>query len=288
MNILLNNYCNLNCSYCFANHVLEQDRLNMSLEDIAKVIEFSKNSDVRSINLIGGEPTLHPEFIKIIDKILQEEYFEQLLLFTNGLFNKNILNKLLSFSEVMNLRILINYNHLNSKLTEIIDSNIEALKDVAQITLGINFYKQSQDFDYIIDTSKKYGLKNIRWSLVVPNNELKSNVDVKKYFINHKNTIIDFLEKCLENEITPHVDCNNFPLCILNEKELRIFACSSETNLRVSVCPPVIDVLPDLRVIRCFVFSDYEVNLTDFSNLADLISYFEKSIDNKFKKHTII
>lgn len=285
MNILLNNYCNLTCEYCFANRVLEKDRINMTMQGFDKVIEFVKNSGLDSINLIGGEPTLHPKFNEIIDKINDLDFINSIMLFTNGVFNKKQREKLLAYAKSSKLRMLLNYNDLrDTKAMDIINNNIHELKDSAEITLGINFFKKDQDFEYIIKASKENNLKFIRWSLVVPNTELKAQIDVRNYYIEHKELILRFLKSCLENEIIPHVDCNNIPLCLLNDDEIKLFAFSSERNLKTSVCNTVIDILPNLKVIRCFAFSDFEVDLKDFKNLEELTTHFIELIDNRFNE----
>ncbi|MBI9053926.1 MAG: radical SAM protein [Bacteroidales bacterium] len=288
MNILLNNYCNLTCEYCFANHVLEKDRINMSLQSFHKVIEFAKRSNLETINLIGGEPTLHPNFNEIIDKIDQQNFINSIMLFTNGVFKRKQHDRLLEYSKTSNLKMLINYNDFRgTKVMDIMNNNIKELRDHAEITLGINFYKKDQDFDYIIKASKENGLKYIRWSLVVPNTELKAEIDVRNYYLDNKDMILRFLKACLENELIPHVDCNNIPLCLLNDEELRVFAFSSELNLKTSVCETVIDILPNLKVIRCFAFSEYEVDLEDFKDVEELSDHFTRAVDDKFNGVTL-
>ena len=48
-----------------------------------------------------------------------------------------------------------------------------------------------------------------------------------------------------------------------------------------TVCHPVIDILPDLKAIRCFGLSEempMDINL--FENLDELIGYFSRKLDN--------
>lgn len=45
-------------------------------------------------------------------------------------------------------------------------------------------------------------------------------------------------------------------------------------------CRPVIDVLPDLRAVRCFGMSAFEkVGIRDYANVNDLAAHFMRRID---------
>jgi len=90
----LTELCNLKCGFCprgSEHNPYPNKNLNMSLDTVElivqQVIEFNKNL---IFTISGrGEPTLHPEFDKIIDIIKNNGFIIQL--FTNGtdLINSN-------------------------------------------------------------------------------------------------------------------------------------------------------------------------------------------------------
>lgn len=73
--------CNCNCLGC-----TYHDNTPVKLIDVDKVINFIKNNfdftkSYKQITLFGGEPTLHPEFKKIIDELYKLNVY--LILYTN-------------------------------------------------------------------------------------------------------------------------------------------------------------------------------------------------------------
>lgn len=285
MNILLNNYCNLNCEYCFANKVLEEDREKMSLTDFKFVLGFLKRSNTKSVRLIGGEPTLHPEFTSIVNAVCQDDFFEEVFIFTNGLFNENVKSTIEMSSKIKQTSLLINLNEkevIGEKNYNLIEKNINDLLKTNKritITLGINFYKKNQDYSHIIQMAKKYNIKSIRWSLVVPNTTEKENMDIKQYYLEHRDNIYNFINDCSIKGIGTHVDCNNIPLCLIEDDILKNLCLVAPRNTTVSVCHPVIDIKPDLSAIRCFAFSDDCVDLKMFNNAHEIFEYFDKKDD---------
>ncbi|MGA2152026.1 MAG: radical SAM protein, partial [Geobacteraceae bacterium] len=71
-NVLLTTRCNLSCKYCFAQEKLTGKRMHMPMENVRQVIEFLKRSEYPIFRVMGGEPTLHPNFIEIIHMSLAE------------------------------------------------------------------------------------------------------------------------------------------------------------------------------------------------------------------------
>ena len=67
-NIAFINYCNLSCPYCFANEFIEEKKQLISEEQLKKILNFLKlnKQNQAKIGIIGGEPTLHPDFKKLL------------------------------------------------------------------------------------------------------------------------------------------------------------------------------------------------------------------------------
>jgi len=261
----------------------------MSIEDFKKCILFLKEDKKSSISLIGGEPTLHPKFSEILEIIKKVDFIDSIFIFSNGLFGDQIRKCFIDFSLVKKISFLINYNHPNilGKKDELLKENLRVLsKNEINIILGINLYKKNQDFEYLIEACNKYAIKNVRWALAVPNNNINSKIDVRAHFISYINDIFQLLEICLKNNIKPQVDCNNIPLCFLSDTELRRMTYLGNSD--ISICSPVIDILPNLDVIRCFAFPDYKVKLNEFRTSDEIYNHFEKNIDLNAEKRFLV
>jgi len=99
MNLILNSYCNLKCNYCFADEYMEE---TVKTTGKSMEIDFFKNDllprikNAPVINLMGGEPTLHPQFTDIFNSIFEViPPFSSYGVFSNGLMPDKALDALL-------------------------------------------------------------------------------------------------------------------------------------------------------------------------------------------------
>lgn len=87
--------CNLKCKHCF---VGESSNVNLSFHDISRVLkEFEEMQGLRVL-ITGGEPLLHPEFLKINNFL--ENLAIRKILFTNGLLLDDKILSQLKFDEI--------------------------------------------------------------------------------------------------------------------------------------------------------------------------------------------
>lgn len=290
-NIMINESCNLKCPYCFADEYVNKCFKSITDDDFEKALNFalSSGNDER-IGIIGGEPTLHPHFKEYLIKLIEDARVRNVTIFTNG-------TNISGFEDELchpKIHLLINCNSPTNTGQVMFDklcTNVEYLvnkkhmKD--RITLGINMYKPDFEFDYILDLLKLYKFTKVRTSVSVPNDLQYLNNPIE-YFRIMTPHVLEFFELLAKNGIAPFFDCNNIPGCVWSENERlaaanRFKATEKETNIfDTSVrCTPVIDILPDLSVIRCFGMSEYEKkHIDDFRNISDARGYFIKNVDN--------
>lgn len=290
-NIMLTYRCNLKCSYCFANEFVNKENIDITEENFDKAIAFLTKDNSTRIGLIGGEPTIHPKFKNILDVLINNHKVEQVTVYTNGLEIDKYTNQLITSK----IKLLINCNSPENigksnyeKMVKNIDNLIfnHYMKD--RVNLGINLYSNDMNYDYIISLLKRYNMHRVRISLTVPDfSNYKCN-SILKSFEERKEFLLFFLKKLTDENILPYYDCNKPPFCIWDEqekKEVKNIVSkfgNIDTNLvgNKSFCYPVIDILPDLRAVRCFGMSDFlKVNILDFDNITELASFFLNEID---------
>lgn len=82
--IEVTNHCNLECPICI---VQNKDNYHMPVEDFAKIIDglVEKEGFVDTVNLSGGEPTIHPRFWELIDIAQSRPTISRVSISTNGL-----------------------------------------------------------------------------------------------------------------------------------------------------------------------------------------------------------
>lgn len=287
-NIAITTNCNLSCKYCFANEFVGSSKSNeMSFANYLLVKKFILKSGCREFGLIGGEPSIHSEFKKILQDCINDYYVQKVRIYTNGIKLKEYLGEY----TCSKFRFLINCNSpevIGEKNYATLCNNLvlfaKAYNAKNRITLGINLYHPHQEFQYIIDLCKKLELHELRVSITTP----LQDIDMHEYFAEMKPLLMSFYRELIKYHIQPKYDCNVMPSCVYTEKELfemaTLLSNSGPERSRLigekSICRPVIDILPDLTAIRCFGMSDVcKVKITEFKSVTDLANFFLKEID---------
>lgn len=287
-NIMINNYCNLRCPYCFAKDVIDKNKMSMSLDDYEYVLQWLKNSNIHDVRLIGGEPTIHPKFKEFIDIPLNDKFFQNIHIFSNCTFKDDILEDLIIASRKKNISLLPNFNLQsnvnNDTFWERMNHNVKMLAkyDIVK-TVGINIYDRDQDIDYIFEIADKYNVKEIRWALAIPNMELDSKFNYKEYILSFLPLLKDFYKKSVKYQKKIHRDCNSLPICLMDDEMLKLFAylTPNDAYAESHACNPVVDIDANLNVYRCFGLSEYSVkNLKNYDNINDIINSFNVQFDN--------
>lgn len=308
-NIIINTVCNLKCRYCFADDCKTNNKnQNMTLENFDKAVNFiSQTEDY--IGILGGEPTIHPNFDELIMKLIMNDRIGRVNIFTNGIEVDNHLgvfaNKkvgcLINFNSEENIenkeneeRVINNINELfKIKLSQDYSSLPPDFDPLSMINLGCNIYKKDQDFSILIDTLKKYKKHSLRISTVVPNSVGKKNMCSIEYFNEMKPTLFRLFKMLAEIECVPNSDCNYIPLCLYTKEEIewlnRTFIPLAEkyklgrfniTTHQVCHSGPM-DFYPDCTVARCFGFSEYDrQHIDNYNNLNEIRNYFQRNIEN--------
>lgn len=280
-NVLLTTYCNRNCRYCFARSKvnLENDHgdasRNMSFEDLEKIIAFYKSSLLDRFVILGGEPTLHPEFPRMIDRVLEEKTFESVVIFSNGLMPERALNYLENNKDPR-LAVAMNLNceadHTPAQWRQV-NHTMKSLGRM--IGLGINIFSPGQDPEYIINAISEYNLcSHVRVGLTHPIVGADNAYAREEDFPEIAEDLIVFAELAYRNGVNYSFDCG-FPFCMFTldqHRELLRFGIKFR-----SICNPIIDIGPDLSLWRCFpLLNDIAGHLDDFETRKAVLSHFDK------------
>ena len=276
-NIVINNYCNLQCPYCFADSINGVPE-NMSLNEFKDILTFINHAE--SINILGGEPTLHPQLQSILN-ILYEygvESQEVTWLFTNGINLRGFLPWFSKHNDFM--RILINCNtpviqteEQWSNLLETIDIIYTDETLIPIVILGCNLYSDCADYSYLWNLVDQYNLNTIRVSVSSPGSKLKTWRNKKwEYFNLMKPIFMQFITDATERSVNLMFDCSQLPKCMFTHEELT-FIESRGWLQTIEYCVPPVDILMNGKAIPClgnYVPIDY----TNFGSYAELRHYF--------------
>ena len=106
LTLLLTYSCNLKCPFCGQNDIRRHKNFNgsmqLSLEQVEKILNDASAAGIKNINLWGGEPLLHPDIFKII-KAVKKRYMRCFMV-TNGVllekYAQEIIDSRLDFLQI--------------------------------------------------------------------------------------------------------------------------------------------------------------------------------------------
>jgi sulfatase maturation enzyme AslB (radical SAM superfamily) len=275
-NLSITNVCNRKCLYCFASDTqTEYGKTFMSEETFDKALDYLKRSEIKQVRLLGGEPTLHPHFIKFVLKALKSDF--DIMLFTNGLMSQEILKFLISVP-AEKLSVLLNTIHPAENDDHGIKIQREIMSGLGRVIIpGINIYSAKQDLNFLLEYVSKYNLKKeirlgISHSVLSQNNV---SLHPKEYHkIGYKIALLK--QSANKTGITLGFDCGFVP-CMFPEEYLDLL--SDEIKRAGTCCHPIIDMLTDGSFIACYPLNNFlKIQITQELNAKKLIEHFEKAL----------
>jgi len=281
MNLIITNICNRNCSYCFAKEKLADDgdagRAFISLDNVEFCLDFLQKSSVREFKILGGEPSIHPQFCEIVQRGLDRDF--KIVVFTNGLWPEAVHGFISQLQDSAQLTCIVNINEPDTRSageTERQEATLSMLGERAR--LGFNIYRENFDLCFVVELVQRTGIKPwLRLGLASP------IVGVQNSFVptaalpalgRRLAAQLRFLEA---NDVLVTFDCG-FPFCMFDEQDLDVLTMATQSGFESS-CGCAIDVGPDLTAWSCFPFSlALNVDLRDFKDLRELGDFFTESL----------
>jgi hypothetical protein len=300
---MVNETCNLRCPYCFAEEFVNKAPKEMTLEDFRTALNFilSDDSD-RQVGIIGGEPLLYRHIDEAMRIALSDRRSEIVMIYTNAVELDRLAPEIL---EAKKFRMLVNCNSpedMGEIAFEKMRQNLLSFQrdhcGDGRFRLSVNIYKPDFDYSYVIPLVREMGFDVIRMSVSVPQNgDLKGKTPLD-YFQDMKHVAMRFVCDMIRCGVITGFDCNFLPGCVLTKdeydsvmaaKDVFYSALSkrySESFWQRSIvcethnCTPVIDILPDLRAIRCFGLSEYtKRDIRDFRSIGELRDHYINTVD---------
>jgi organic radical activating enzyme len=100
LEIAITDYCNLRCELCSQGTPLQKNKKVLSFVDLERYGRLFAAGEIWSVKLSGGEPTLHPEFRRICEKIRELFPARHYNLATNGARLEEYIDVLGVFTQV--------------------------------------------------------------------------------------------------------------------------------------------------------------------------------------------
>jgi len=277
-NISITSVCNQECGYCFARLALGRQGkadTHMSRYTFGRVLDFLERSGIKQARLLGGEPTLHPDFPLLSQQALSRGF--SLLVFSNGLMPEHAL-RWLEAAPPDRVSVLVNVTDLNEKQRR---SNRRKLTTLcrlgARVIPGVNIQAPAVKLDFLFELVEQCQLSpKIRLGLAHPCVQ-GSNVFLhKKYYPEVGRRVAAFALAALEKGVRLEFDCGFVPCMFPYGSHARLGKVALDCGLR---CNPILDVLPGGQVVWCYPLADIHHELiTDSCDAAWLRARFQAKL----------
>jgi len=265
-NLCITTSCNRHCSYCFAAGERRRGSSHMPSETFDKALDFLLRSGIEQARLLGGEPTLHPEFIRLAESALRRGL--RLLVFSNGLMPERVL-RWLEHSPHGAVALLINATRTDHQ------KQLDTLRRLGnRVMLGFNIHTPVFQPEFLLDLIDKYGLyPRIRFGLAHPCLD-GSNVSIHpRLYCAVGNRLMDFAALAHGSSVELEFDCGFVP-CMFPPGSMEALGnTAADIGPR---CSPVLDLRPDGMFGSCFPLSGlHQEVLQDHDTAGALRSRFE-------------
>ena len=250
-NISITLNCNRKCDYCFASKARDatgRQHRKMSRDTFLSVLDLLKRSGINQVRLLGGEPTLHPDFVWMVKKSIQQEL--RVLVFSNGLIDGTILNFLVGLPE-RRVSVLINVNSPDeqSQREQKLQANTFSVLR-KRVFLGFNIHSPDFNLLFLQDLIQQYGLNpQVRLGLAHPCIDGNNTFLHPRYYEQVGQRITKFAEQMEKERISLDFDCGFVPCMFPPE-----FFNLKMTNQAAigSRCNPLPDILPNGTIVPCY------------------------------------
>jgi MoaA/NifB/PqqE/SkfB family radical SAM enzyme len=284
-NLYLTFLCNNRCPYCFLMGKLRHDSAkstpadHMSLEDARAAADFFAAD--REVSLLGGEPTLHPEFREIADLFLERGY--AIFLFSNGRFGNRI-RDYLAASDRTSIVFNVNEPSFYTPGTwDLIQGNLEALQERIN-SLAVTISRIGQNTDHVIDLVRRHRVRAVKIGLAAPAGSGRNECVPFDQRRNLAGPLVDLVEQLGAEGVITYGECEKLKPCMLDRSmKDRMLAAGWQGAVYINAqCRRGgnIDIAPDLSVWRCLSFPEsLGRNLTDFDSPAALRRFSQEAYD---------
>lgn len=269
--LTINRACNLRCVWCYAQETQYLHTMDMPLDLAKRLIDMLCYIGVKSVALIGGEPTIHPNLFEILDYLKEKGLSASFI--TNGIAFSN-----LNFVEKIN-----NYDiqgvDLSVKAGNAVDyvkyTGVDCFSAVEKAICNLNKYKipfmtslvltndNVNDLISIVKTYKELGAEDFYFEFC---SAFFDNDTVTDYRVNPVDLVTKFSSILpeLEEITTKYIINQNLPSCIWDKTILDYLATNNHLQ---SICQVqnksgiIFDTVGNL--LMCNVLSSYPIGYLD-------------------------
>jgi MoaA/NifB/PqqE/SkfB family radical SAM enzyme len=284
-NLAISAVCNQNCAYCFARehlgHPVEtQAHGDLSLKAVflpvalfQQRLDFLSRSEIEVARLLGGEPTLHPDFVELVERV--QAAGMRLQVFSNGLMPERALACLEGLPPEQ-CTVTVNVSQRTTADDQAHVRQRETIRRLGKrAIIGFNIYRSDFKLDFLASLVLDHDCNPmIRLAMAQPCLSGRNEHIYPNQYRAIAIRIVDFVRSTAELNITVGLDCG-FVRCMFSNAELDLLGSTgADIGWR---CNPILDVDLAGNVFPCYPLSSLvQVPLTPDLNAATLRRMFQE------------
>lgn len=288
--------CNLRCNFCYAKKTEYLETATLEYENLKRIIDFCDEAKVKYIVFTGGEPTLYPQLIEILQYIKTKEHKMLSTIATNGIeledlqYCKTLIDNGIGYIDI-SLKGKDSKECCKIVGRDCYQQQLTAIRNLS--TLPIEFTCSivitEDNVNSLCDTVRNAcsnGAKQFSFTFIIDNE--KSNYSDEAYLKLHSPfaLIEAFISQIDElNAITEEWWIEySFPICVYTEEQLRLLEGKLASPCQIHI-ENGITFDTDMNLIPCNMYFEKRMGRldTDFSSYEE----FEEAAQNSIYRSTI-
>lgn len=277
-NFMITSACNLRCEYCFAMDFMRAKGSDtiMTMELFRSILDWVDRSNIetKTIQLIGGEPTLSPLLLDKMEEI--ERRGHRAVIFSNGtiLLSK----KIIAATHDNGSEWVINANDpckYSPVQVEALTQNLERLQQHAYLTF--NVYSADFTYDHIFQYIEKYDIRpHVKLGIALPTYAKQNEYVSSDLFAAVRKRLSHFFSEAAQKKVTIATECG-VPYCLLNDLQNDFPDVFVDL---ISHCGSRLDIAPDGTLINCLPLSKTAtVKYDQFTDYLQAIKWFHDFLE---------
>jgi radical SAM protein with 4Fe4S-binding SPASM domain len=275
-NISITRRCERDCDFCFAADERKLEPLDMTSDVYEAALDFLKRSDVPDARLLGGEPTLHPDFPAFADRALGHGF--ALTVMTGGMM------PLASLDYLASVPAKHASVYLNAAVPGVDSDGLVAAQQRLcmrlgeRVELGLTLVSSHVDPGFLLEWIEGYGLtRRVRLGVAHPILG-GANTSASAATVRTLGRVVErFVESAGAEGVEVGFDCGLTP-CMFS-----VSFAAQHPEIIDSVgmrCGPIIDILPEGDTVACYALArTVRVPLGDEDTRAGLLATFDEHLE---------
>lgn len=266
LGIFITNVCNRHCEFCFLRPGYPRE-LYLSDEDLAAFCDWAARNHLYMSNLLGGEPTLHPNFVRVVQTV--HKVVPRIAIVSNLLCAPD---KLEGFRDTALLANADSLDQYTEEELALFQRNLEAVSQMnCNVDLACTIWRLDQSVVHLLDYCDRFKVRFVRLDLARPSRARRNRCVRTEQIAEFKPKLLGLARELVGRGIRIGFDCP-FPEGYFSAEEIRELRPVRLQLLRagaVGTCPSMI-VNADLTIRACPHAVVLERRLPTFGSFEEL------------------